>query len=77
MPRLMTGFAVLLAGVLPLVGVAAAQNGGAMKATAPEKMAPPGQSEAMRECDKMAMDQHIKMEDRARFVQDCIAKKMK
>ncbi len=31
----------------------------------------------MRECDKMAMDQHIKMEDRARFVQDCIAKKMK
>jgi hypothetical protein len=77
MPRLMTGFAALLAGVLPIAGVAAAQNGGTMKATAPEKMAPPGQSEAMRECDKMAMDQHIKMEDRARFVQDCIAKKMK
>ena len=77
MPRLMTGFAALLASVLPVAGVAAAQNDGTMKATAPEKMAPPGQSEAMRECDKMAMDQHIKMEDRARFVQDCIAKKMK
>jgi hypothetical protein len=77
MARLMTGFAALLAGVLPFAGVAAAQNGGTMTATAPEKMAPPGQSEAMRECDKMAMDQHIKMEDRARFVQDCIAKKMK
>ena len=77
MPRPMTGFAVLLAGVLPFAGVAAAQNGGAMKATAPEKMTPPGQSEAMRECDKMAMDQRIKMEDRARFVRDCITKKMK
>jgi hypothetical protein len=77
MPRLMNGFAALLAGGFPLVGVAAAQNDGTMKATAPEKMAPPGQSEAMRECDKMAIDQHIKMEDRARFVQDCIAKKMK
>ncbi len=31
----------------------------------------------MRECDRMAMEQHIMMEDHARLVQDCIAKKMK
>lgn len=77
MPRF-TAFAVLLAGILPLA--AAAQTGGAkdtMKATAPEKMTPPGQGEAMRECDKMAVEQHIKMEDHARFVRDCIAKKVK
>jgi len=66
--------------VSALLLAAAAQAGGPkdkMQATAPEKMTPPGQSDAMRECDKMAMDQHIKMEDHARFVQDCIARKMK
>jgi hypothetical protein len=77
MLRPMTGFAVLLAGALQFAGAAAAQNGGVMKSTAPEKMTPAGQGPAMRECDKLAMEQHIKMEDRARFVQDCIAKKMK
>jgi hypothetical protein len=73
----MTGFAALLAGTLLFAGAAATQNSGVMRATAPEKMTPAGQGPAMRECDKMAMDEHIKMEDRARFVQDCIAKKMK
>jgi hypothetical protein len=73
----LTVFAVLLVGALPF---AAAAQGGAkvdMKATAPEKMTPPGESKAMRECDKMAVEQKIKMEDHTRFVQDCIAKKMK
>ena len=68
--------AVLFAALL-LAAAARAQKGDDMKATAPEKMTPPGQSEAMRECDKMAVEQHIKMENHARFVQDCIAKKMK
>ena len=48
-----------------------------MKSTAPEKMTPPGESAAMRACDKLAMQQNVKMEDRARFVKDCVAKKMK
>jgi hypothetical protein len=77
MPRLMTGFAALMAGALLFAGVAAAQNGGTMKAPAPEKMTPTGQGPAMRECDKLAMQQHVKMEDRAPFVQDSIARKMK
>lgn len=78
MPRLTFGFA--FAAALLLAGTAAAQRSDVnnpMQATAPMKMTPPGESEPMRECDKMAMDQHIKMEDRARFVKDCIAKKMK
>ncbi len=69
---------ILLAGLLPFT--AAAQSGGgkdSMKATAPEKMTPPGQSKAMRECDKMAIMQHVRLDDHARFVQDCIARKMK
>lgn len=76
MPRL-TAVAVLLAGVLPFAASAQAGAKDDMMATAPEKMTPPGQGDAMRECDKMAMEQHIKMEDHARFVQDCIGKKMK
>ena len=48
-----------------------------MKSTAPEMITPPGEGAVMRECNKKAMDQHIKMEDRTRFVQDCIAKKMR
>ena len=76
MPRNMS-IVTLLAGTVLFAATAAAQSGGAMKSTAPEKMTPPGEGAVMRECDKMAMDQHIKMENRARFVQDCIAKKMK
>jgi hypothetical protein len=78
MPRLSFGFA--LVALLLLSAPTEAQKSDAakaMKATAPMKMTPPGAGEAMRECDKMAMDQHIKMEDRARFVNDCVAKKMK
>jgi hypothetical protein len=74
MSRLSFGFALVLAAAfLPAAPAAAQKN---MKATAPEKMMPPGESQAMRACDKMAMDQHIAMEDRAGFVKDCIAKKM-
>jgi hypothetical protein len=71
------GFAVLLGGALVAGTAAVAQDDHGMKASAPERMTPPGEGDAMRECNKMAMDQHIKMEDHARFVQDCIAKKKK
>jgi hypothetical protein len=77
MPRPILERAALLAGALLLGSAASAQSGGVMKATAPELMTPPGEGAVMRECNKKAMDQHIKMEDRTRFVQDCIAKKMR
>ena len=35
---------------------------------------PAGDAEKMRACDKKAMDEHVKMEDRAKFVADCMAK---
>ncbi len=67
---------VALAGALPAVPVAA-QGNKASQATAAQKMTPPGEGDAMRACNKLAMDRHVKMEERARFVQDCVAKKMK
>jgi hypothetical protein len=71
-------FVPALAGsALVLVLAASAQTPPDMKATAPEKMMPSGKAELMRACDKLAMEQHVKMEDRTAFVTKCIADKAK
>jgi len=44
-----------------------------LKATAPEKMMPSDKVQKMRECQKQAEQQKIKMEDRSRFVNECVA----
>ena len=54
-----------------------AQVPGPMKATAPEKMMPSDKAQKMRECEKRADQQKIKMEDRSRFVNECIAAQAK
>jgi hypothetical protein len=48
-----------------------------MKATAPEKMMPSEKAQIMRECGKRAEQQKIKMEDRSRFVNECVAARAK
>ena len=48
-----------------------------MKATAPEKMMPSDKVQKMRECEKRAEQQKIKTEDRARFVNECVAARAK
>ena len=48
-----------------------------MKATAPEKMMPSDKAKKMRECEKRADQQKIKMEDRSRFVNECVAARAK
>jgi hypothetical protein len=68
--RVMTGLAIA-------IWFAAAAGAAGMKASAPDKMMPQGGGQAMRECDKLAVQQNVKMADRARFVKDCVAKKMK
>jgi hypothetical protein len=75
MRRRILCFATALCLLAP-VGVVYGQND-AMQSTAPEKMMPPGEGARMRKCDEMAVQQHIKMEDHARFVRDCVAKAMK
>ena len=69
LPRLVLGLMLTMA-----CGAACATS---MKASAPDKMMPSGGGDAMRECDKLAAAQNVKMEDRARFVKACVAKKMK
>ena len=44
-----------------------------MKGTASEKMMPSDKAQKMRECEKRAEQQKIKMEDRSRFVNECVA----
>lgn len=48
-----------------------------MKATAPERMMPSDKAPKMRECEKQAEQQKIKMEDRSRFVNECVAARAK
>ncbi len=70
MPRVLIAFAIVLLSFAPA-------SADTMKATAPDRMMPAGGGQAMRECDKLAMQQNIRTEDRARFVKECVAKKMK
>jgi hypothetical protein len=60
---------------LLVAGTAAAQP--AMKATAPEKMMPPGEKKRLEECQKMAAQKNVKMDERARYLMDCMKAKAK
>jgi hypothetical protein len=64
-------FSALCLGVL-LVQGASAQPAN-MKATAPEKMTPPGDAKKMRACNDKAMQMKIPMEQKADFVKKCMA----
>jgi hypothetical protein len=66
-------FFLLFVGIAAFGQAASAQMSGPMKATAPEKMMPPEKAQKMRECDKRAKQQKIKMEDHASFVNKCMA----
>jgi hypothetical protein len=66
-------FATLTFVAVLLAQAASAQGPDRMKATAPEKMMPSDKAQKMRECEKRANQQKIKMEERSRFVNECIA----
>jgi hypothetical protein len=69
MPR-----AIALAMMLCLLGAGAyAQT--PMKPTAPQKMTSPEEARKMRDCQKQAADRNIKMDERAKFVMDCMTAK--
>ncbi len=57
-----------------LLGPASAQSSNTMKPTAMEKMMPPDKVKKMRDCEKQAKEEKIKMEDRSKFVLDCMGK---
>jgi hypothetical protein len=47
----------------------------AMKPTAPQKMTSPDEQKKMQACEKQATDQNIAMDQRSKFVMDCMTKK--
>jgi len=69
MPRLVA----LLTAVMVGLGAALAET--PMKPSAPQKMMSPEEAQKMQACEKQAADQNIKMDERAKFVMDCMTKK--
>ena len=76
-PHRATAFFAALTFAMFLAHAASAQVTDRMKATAPEKMMPVDKAPKMRECQKRAEQQKIKMENLSRFVDECVAAKAK
>ena len=75
-PFRVTGFSALACAMF-LSHSASAQVTHQMKATAADKMMPADRALKMRECEKLAVQQKINMEDRSRFVDQCVWAKAK
>ncbi len=75
MRSLVIYFPAVALSVLFIATVALAQTSAPMKATAPEKMLDSDQAKKMRACQKQAIQQEIKMDDRSSFVANCMASK--
>jgi uncharacterized membrane protein YdfJ with MMPL/SSD domain len=54
-------------------GAAVAQT--SMKPSAPQKMMSPAEARKMRACEKQAADQNVKMDERSKYVMDCMTAK--
>ena len=76
-PLRMTLFSTGLTFAMFLAHAASAQITTQMKATAMEKMMPADRVSRMRECEKQMRQQKIKLEDRSRFVDECVWHKAK
>lgn len=70
MPRPVIYFSAIIFGAVLCAGLAGAQD--RMKPTAPAKMMPPDEKARMEACQKKAAQQGIEMDQRARFLMDCM-----
>ena len=70
MPRLTVCLSAIVIGTALSAGVAPAQPD--MKPTAPTKMMPPGEKARMEACQQKATRRNVKMDERAKFVMDCM-----
>lgn len=61
--------------LLVTTGVAGAQS--AMKPTAPQTMMSPAEAKKLRTCEALAAKRNIKMDERAKFVMDCMTSEKK
>jgi hypothetical protein len=76
-PNRLTIFSATLIFALFFAAAGVAQVTDHMKATAPDRMMPGDRAAKMRECEKRTEQQKIKMEDRSRFVDQCVWAKAK
>jgi hypothetical protein len=67
--------ALLMAVMAVMAGLGAALAQTPMKPSAPQKMMSPEEAQKMHACEKQAADQNIKIDERAKFVMDCMTKK--
>ncbi len=71
MPRAIALTTAVIVGLA--AGAAPAQS--SMKPSAPQKMMSPEEAQKMRDCEKQAADKNIKMDERAKYVMDCMTGK--
>jgi hypothetical protein len=71
MPRAVMG---LMAAILSLAGVSVFAQP-SMKPSAPDKMTSPNEAKIMRDCEKQAAQSNIKMDERSKYVMDCMTPK--
>jgi hypothetical protein len=59
------------------LGAVAANAQSSMKPSAPQKMMSPEEARKMRGCEQQAAQDNIKMDERSKFVMDCMTAKAK
>ena len=75
MPRPLALFTVATLSVAFATLAAQAQT--PMKPSAPQKMMSPEQARKMRDCEQQAAQNNIKMDERSKYVMDCMTAKAK
>lgn len=75
MRRSIAIISIMTVGLAFSTGTALAQK--AMKPSAAEKMMPPGEKRKLEDCQKLAAQRNIKMDERAKFLMDCMTGKVK
>jgi hypothetical protein len=70
MPRLTAIASAIVFGAILCAGAAGAND--AMNPTAPTRMMPPDEKARLDACRQKAAQQNIKMDERARFIMDCM-----
>jgi len=56
-------------------GAGAAMAQSSMKPSTPQKMTSPEEAKKMRDCEKRAAQNNIKMDERSKYVMDCMTAK--
>ena len=67
--------AYALIAVLAVVAASAAVQAATTTPTAPEKMTSPAERQKMKACEAQAAAQKVRMDQRAKFIMDCMTAK--